>query len=94
VKHFHHPVVGDLDLLFESADLVADPGWKLLIYTAEPRSPTADALRLLASWAATQEQERALFGTGAHSADVGPGDVNSRPAVTPAAAGVDGRMNA
>jgi hypothetical protein len=56
VKHFHHSIVGDLDLLFESADLVADPGWKLLIYTAEPGSSTADALRLLASWAATQEE--------------------------------------
>jgi transcriptional regulator with XRE-family HTH domain len=55
-KHFRHSVVGRLDLLFESTDLMADPGWKLLIYTAEPGSPTADALKLLASWAATQEQ--------------------------------------
>jgi hypothetical protein len=59
VKHFHHSVVGRLDLLFESTDLAADPGWKLLIYTAEPGSPAADALRLLASWAATQAQEAA-----------------------------------
>jgi transcriptional regulator with XRE-family HTH domain len=58
-KHFNHEVVGRLDLLFESADLPADPGWKLLIYTAEPGSPTADALALLASWAATQEQAAA-----------------------------------
>jgi MmyB-like transcription regulator ligand binding domain len=57
VKHFHHSIVGDLDLLFESTNLEADPGWKLLIYTAEPGSHTADALRLLASWAATREQE-------------------------------------
>ena len=55
-KHFNHPVVGRLDLLFESADLAADPGWKLLIYTAEPASAAADALALLASWAATNEQ--------------------------------------
>jgi transcriptional regulator with XRE-family HTH domain len=55
-KHFHHPVVGRLDLLFESADLPADPGWKLLIYTAVPGSAAADALTLLASWAATDEQ--------------------------------------
>ena len=52
-KHFHHPVVGRLDLLYESADLPADPGWKLLIYTAEPATPTADALALLATWTAT-----------------------------------------
>ena len=55
-KHFHHSVVGLLDLLFESADLAADPGWKLLIYTAAPGSAAADALTLLASWAATNEQ--------------------------------------
>jgi transcriptional regulator with XRE-family HTH domain len=55
-KHFNHPVVGRLDLLFESADLAADPGWKLLIYTAEPASPSADALALLASWATTNDQ--------------------------------------
>jgi transcriptional regulator with XRE-family HTH domain len=53
VKHFHHPVVGDLDLPFESLPLPADPGQSLLIYTAEPGSPTEDALHLLASWAAT-----------------------------------------
>jgi transcriptional regulator with XRE-family HTH domain len=56
-KHFYHPVVGTLDLLFESADLTSDPGWKLLIYTAEPATPTADALALLASWAATESQQ-------------------------------------
>jgi transcriptional regulator with XRE-family HTH domain len=56
VKHFRHPVVGDLDLLFEGTELMADPGWSLLVYTAEPGSTTADALQLLASWAATQEQ--------------------------------------
>ena len=61
-KHFQHPVVGPLDLLFESADLAADPGWKLLIYTAEPGSATADALRLLASWSATQERVEATTG--------------------------------
>jgi transcriptional regulator with XRE-family HTH domain len=56
-KHFHHPVVGDLDLVFEGADLPVDPGLSLLLYSAEPGSPTADALRLLASWAATPKAE-------------------------------------
>ena len=27
----------------------------MLVYTAEPATPTADALNLLASWAATQD---------------------------------------
>jgi hypothetical protein len=58
IKSFHHPIVGDVEFLFEGTDLPADPGWTLLIYTAAPGSPTADAIRLLASWAATQEQGR------------------------------------
>jgi len=59
-KHFNPPLVGRLDLLFESADLATDPGWKLLIYTAEPATPAADALALLASWAATENQLTSL----------------------------------
>ena len=53
VKLFHHPVVGDLELAFESFPLAADPGQSLLTYTAEPGSPSQDALSLLASWAAS-----------------------------------------
>jgi transcriptional regulator with XRE-family HTH domain len=53
VKLFHHPVVGDLDLPFESFPLAADPSQSLLTFTAEPDTPSQDALNLLASWAAT-----------------------------------------
>ena len=53
VKLLHHPVVGDLDLPFESIPLPGDPTHSMLIYTAGPESPTQDALSLLASWAAT-----------------------------------------
>lgn len=49
-KRFHHPVVGDLTLDFESLDLPGDPGQKLLVYSAEPGSPSQEALQLLASW--------------------------------------------
>jgi transcriptional regulator with XRE-family HTH domain len=55
VKLLHHPVVGDLELAFESFPLAADPSQGLLTYTAEPSSPSQDALRLLASWAATTD---------------------------------------
>ena len=54
-KHFHHHVVGDLTLAYESLDLRAEPGLTMTIYAAEPGSPTAHALALLASWAATQQ---------------------------------------
>ena len=53
VKLIHHPVVGDLELAFESFPLAADPSQSLLTYTAEPGSPSQDALSLLASWAAS-----------------------------------------
>jgi hypothetical protein len=53
VKLIHHPVVGDLDLPYESFPLDADLSQSLLTYTAEPGSPSQDALTLLASWAAT-----------------------------------------
>jgi transcriptional regulator with XRE-family HTH domain len=56
VKLIHHPVVGDLDLPFESFPLTADPDHSLVTYTAEPGSPSQDALNLLASWAATPNQ--------------------------------------
>jgi hypothetical protein len=55
VKLLHHPVVGDLDLPFETFPLGADPSQYLLTYTPEPASPTQDALNLLASWAATND---------------------------------------
>ncbi len=55
-KKLHHPVVGDLDLDFEAMEFPSDPGLTLLVYTAPVGTPTADALRLLASFAATQDQ--------------------------------------
>jgi transcriptional regulator with XRE-family HTH domain len=54
-KHFHHPVVGDLHLNFEVMELPADPGLSLLAFSAHAGSPDDDALRLLASWAATND---------------------------------------
>jgi transcriptional regulator with XRE-family HTH domain len=56
-KRFHHPVVGDLALSFESMELAADPGLNLLTYTAEAGSTSEEALNLLGSWAATLERE-------------------------------------
>jgi hypothetical protein len=53
VKQFHHPVVGDLTLAYEALELPGDVGQRINVYTAEPGSPSADALGLLASWAAT-----------------------------------------
>jgi hypothetical protein len=55
-KCIHHPVVGVLDLNFEAMEFPAHPGLTLLAYTAPADTPTADSLRMLASWAATAER--------------------------------------
>ncbi|MFC8409865.1 helix-turn-helix domain-containing protein [Arthrobacter sp. NPDC057259] len=53
-KRFTHPVVGELTLSYEELAVTADPGHVLLVYSAEPGSPSAERLSLLASWAASQ----------------------------------------
>ena len=58
-KFFHHHVIGDLTLAYESLDMVSEPGLTLTIYAAEPASTTAHALSLLASWAATHHSATA-----------------------------------
>jgi transcriptional regulator with XRE-family HTH domain len=59
VKRFQHPVVGRLDLSFESMELPGDTNLSIVTYNAEPGTPSADALELLASWSATEENETA-----------------------------------
>ncbi|RZK71013.1 MAG: transcriptional regulator, partial [Rhodococcus sp. (in: high G+C Gram-positive bacteria)] len=54
-KRLRHPAVGQLDLDFEALELPSEPGLQLNIYTAAAGTPTADALKLLASWLASQE---------------------------------------
>lgn len=51
-KRFVHPVAGELTLVYEELAITAEPGQVLLIYSAEPGSPSAERLRLLASWTA------------------------------------------
>lgn len=49
-KTMHHPLVGELTLAFEAMTFPADAGLVLISYTAEPGTPAAEALQLLASW--------------------------------------------
>jgi transcriptional regulator with XRE-family HTH domain len=55
-KRLHHPAVGDLDLTYEAMEFPTYPGLTMFAYSAEAGSPSDDALKLLASWAATQDQ--------------------------------------
>lgn len=52
-KYFHNPIVGDLDLAYESVDMISEPGLTLTVYAARPGSPSARGLALLASWVAS-----------------------------------------
>jgi hypothetical protein len=56
VKHFRHPVVGELSLSFNRLDLAADHGLTISTYTAEPGSRSEEALKLLGSWVATVDR--------------------------------------
>ncbi len=57
VKHFHHPAVGALSLPFETMPIPTDPGLTLTALSAEPGSLFHYSLKLLASWAATLDQD-------------------------------------
>jgi DNA-binding XRE family transcriptional regulator len=78
VKLLHHPVVGDLDLPFESLPLAAGSSWSLVAYTPEAGSATQDALALLASWEATQvtgDSRSPLAQKGQPQGMTGPNDL-------------------
>ncbi|WP_330239653.1 helix-turn-helix transcriptional regulator [Streptomyces sp. NBC_00525] len=47
---YRHPVVGELDLGFETLRLPDDPDQALVAHTVEEGSPSETALRLLAAW--------------------------------------------
>jgi transcriptional regulator with XRE-family HTH domain len=65
-KLINHPVVGRLELMYDSLELPADPGLTMLVYTAEADTPTHDALTLLASWSATSDEADASRDHAAH----------------------------
>ncbi|MEU8483682.1 helix-turn-helix transcriptional regulator [Streptomyces sp. NPDC048641] len=54
-KSFRHPAVGEITLDFDAMELPAQPGLTLTAYSAAPHTPAHDALRILATWAATED---------------------------------------
>jgi hypothetical protein len=83
-KRLRHPVVGQLDLDFESMERPSEPGLHLNVYTAAAGTPTADALKLLGSWVASQEalppNKRRHAMNGAVTASPATCCCNTRPA--------------
>jgi hypothetical protein len=54
-KRYRHPLVGELIFESQSFTVAGDAALSLFVYTMEPDSPTADALRILGNWTTDQE---------------------------------------
>ena len=71
-KRFHHPLVGDLTLAYESLEIPADAGLTLVTYSADPGSDSEARLRELERWSATRAK---LSAVQARDPESGPGRV-------------------
>ncbi|GAA3442766.1 DNA-binding protein [Planomonospora venezuelensis] len=54
IKRFHHPLVGDLELTYETLRAADDPDQALITYAAQPGTSSHDSLRMLLAWTASQ----------------------------------------
>jgi transcriptional regulator with XRE-family HTH domain len=56
-KTFRHPLIGEVTLPFENLHVDAVSGQVLTVFTPQPGTSESDAIRLLASWNADNEQK-------------------------------------
>jgi hypothetical protein len=56
IRRYHHPVVGELTMNYESVTFPGDPDQSMFVYTYEPGSAAETTLRLLANWTANTEE--------------------------------------
>ncbi len=54
-KRFRHPVVGPVELGYETLTVADDPDQVVVVYTAESGSADAEALELLGAWSASED---------------------------------------
>lgn len=71
-KVLRHPVAGELTLDWDALTCVGDPDQQLVVWSAEPGTPSHDGLRLLASWSAAPAPE-SVEGATAPGASGTPG---------------------
>ena len=70
-KHYRHPVAGELHFHYESFQTPGDAEQTLCVYTVEPASASAQALRMLDSWTAPEPVSRPEAGRGGRRAEAG-----------------------
>jgi transcriptional regulator with XRE-family HTH domain len=68
VKYFRHPAVGELALPFEAMPIPTEPGLTLTALSAERGTPAHDSVQLLATWAATLDQDTTATSSNERSA--------------------------
>jgi transcriptional regulator with XRE-family HTH domain len=68
-KTFRHPLIGQVTLPFENLDVDAVSGQVLTVFTPQPGTPEADAIRLLASWNADKQITDQTAGTSRRTPD-------------------------
>jgi hypothetical protein len=64
VKHYRHPVVGDLTLDCDTWNCPDGSDQRLMVLTAEPGTPSHAGLRILASWTADAAASRLVCPRG------------------------------
>ncbi|GAB2893176.1 helix-turn-helix transcriptional regulator [Streptomyces mayteni] len=58
VKSFRHPEVGLIEVAFDVFEMPGEVGLQIVTYSVPPGTDSADKFALLASWAATRDEER------------------------------------
>jgi hypothetical protein len=59
-KTIRHPLIGEITLPYENLRIDAASSQVLTVFTPQPGSPEADAIHLLASWNADNQQDSNL----------------------------------
>lgn len=75
-KHLWHPQIGEMHLHYEAFTITSTPGQQLFVYSAEPGTPSADALVLLRGLAADADAGRRAL--PASNPSLGPAATTTR----------------
>ncbi|MFD8543090.1 helix-turn-helix transcriptional regulator [Streptomyces sp. NPDC059649] len=83
-KRFHHPLVGELTLHYESLTVNSAHGQQLVVYQAAPASRSEEALSLLGSLTAAPHAPAEADADADTDAGAGPAAESADPAADPA----------